>query len=78
MKMALAHQLKAMFSTNLRLEWSMIASQVNMFERHVYHEQTFMKNIQSKSKDLFKRIHFQSSIAMSAKVAYELIKSIQT
>ena len=78
MKMALTSQLKVIFSTNLRLAWSTIASQVNLFERHVYHEQTFMKTIQSKPKHLFSRLHFQSSIAMSSKVAYELMRLIET
>lgn len=78
MKMALTSQLKAMSSTNLRLVWSTIASQVNLFERHVYHEQSFIKHIRAKQNDLFKRIHFQSSVAMSSKLAYQLIKLVDT
>lgn len=74
LKMALAIQLKMIFSTKLRLSWSMIASQVNAFERFVDHEQTFVKNLELKSIHLSKTIDFQSSITMSSKLAFQLIK----
>ncbi len=74
MKMTLATQLKTMFSTNIRLPWSTIDSHVKTLERHVYHEQTSMKNLSIKQSDSLKRLNFQSSITMSSKLAYELVK----
>jgi hypothetical protein len=78
LKMALAIQLKAIFSTNLRLTWSMIATQVNAFERFVDYEQIFIKKVQLNAIHLSKTIDFQSSITMSSKLAFHLVKLTET
>ena len=78
LKMALAIQLKVIYSTDVRLAWSTIASKVYAFQRSIDQEQIFLKNIDLKAIHLSKNMDFQSSITMSSKLAFELVKLTQT
>ena len=78
LKMALSIQLKAIFSSALRVTLPIVATQLNEIERHVHYEQTFIKTFQLKQLNLFKNINFQSSATMTSKLAYELAKLTET
>ncbi len=77
LKLALAVQLKVIYSSNARIQWSTIAPKVYAFQRSIDQEQIFLNQIDLKTIHLSKNIDFQSSITTSSKLAFELVKLSQ-
>ncbi|CAF4249056.1 unnamed protein product [Adineta steineri] len=65
--------IKIILSDGLRLTWSDVSKSFDAFRADVHHEQLFMTELTS-TRHILGKIDCATSIAMSSKLAYQLIK----
>lgn len=73
LKATTSAQIKAAFSSGLRLPWSDVANIIEVLKADVHHQQLFMNQVAS-TQYISSKIDIVTSITMSSKLAYQLTK----
>lgn len=73
LKAVTSAQIKAALSNGLRLSWSDVSDSINILKTDIRYEQLFMAELTA-AKDILSKIDNSTSIAMSSKLAYQLVK----
>nr|AEN94419.1 hypothetical protein [Adineta vaga] len=73
LKAATSIKIKDILSTGIRLSWPNITNDINEFRLAVGYEQSFMMKMAS-AQHILSKINNQSSMTMSSKLAYQLVK----
>lgn len=73
MKATVSTQIKNAVSSGLRVSWSDVATLISSLEDDIRHQQVFM-TLTAASNEISSKIDSATSIAMSSKLAYQLVK----